>query len=129
VKLGPVLLAGNTVVAVPSPLAPLGVLEEQFGPALPIIPFHMDEEARALANGTDYGLTASIRSADRSRAWELAGQIDAGVTAVNMHGFTSFDARAPLGGVKSSGYGREMGKDGLLEFTWAQQLNDRYSVQ
>ncbi|WP_326791428.1 aldehyde dehydrogenase family protein [Streptomyces sp. NBC_00841] len=105
------------------------VAEEQFGPALPIIPFCTDEEAVALANGTDYGLTASIWSADRSRAWELAGQIDAGVTAVNMHGFTSFDARAPFGGVKGSGYGREMGKDGLLEFTWAQQLNDRHSVQ
>ncbi|MEU6320724.1 aldehyde dehydrogenase family protein [Streptomyces sp. NPDC047009] len=105
------------------------VTKEQFGPALPVIPFRTDEEAVAVANGTDYGLTASIWSADRSRAWELAGRVDAGVVAVNKHGFASFDVRAPFGGVKSSGYGREMGRDGLLEFTWAQQLNDRHLAQ
>lgn len=98
------------------------VTEEQFGPALPIIPFRTDDEALALANGTRFGLTASIWSGDVARAEKLSGLIDAGVTFVNAHGMAAFDTRAPFGGVKDSGYGREMGNDGLLEFTTAQQF-------
>ncbi|MGW6460260.1 aldehyde dehydrogenase family protein, partial [Streptomyces sp. NPDC055078] len=87
------------------------VADEQFGPALPVIAFRTDDEAVALANGTPFGLTASVWSADRGRAARLAGRIDAGVVSVNAHGFAAFDARAPFGGVGASGYGREMGLD------------------
>ncbi|MFZ2173256.1 MAG: aldehyde dehydrogenase family protein, partial [Rhodococcus sp. (in: high G+C Gram-positive bacteria)] len=101
------------------------VRDEQFGPALPIIGFGSDSEAISLVNATPYGLTSSIWTSDPSRAWEMAGHIDAGVTFINKHGMAAFDPGAPFGGVKDSGYGREMGTEGLLEYTWTQQINDR----
>ena len=102
------------------------VQQEQFGPALPIVAFDDDGEAVRLANGTAFGLTGSVWSADRDRARGLAAQIDAGVTFVNQHGMAGFDPRYPFGGTKGSGYGREMGDEGLLEFTWSQVVNDRH---
>ncbi|MGW5106173.1 aldehyde dehydrogenase family protein [Nocardia sp. NPDC004123] len=101
------------------------VREEQFGPALPIVGFGTEREAISLVNSTPYGLTSSIWTSDPSRAWDMAADIDAGVTFINKHGMTAFDPGAPFGGVKDSGYGREMGTEGLLEFTWTQQINDR----
>lgn len=101
------------------------VTEEQFGPALPIIGFDSDSEAISHVNSTEFGLTSSIWTSDPSRAWAMAGQIDAGVTFINKHGMAAFDPGAPFGGVKSSGYGREMGMEGLLEFTWTQAISDR----
>ncbi|MGX7728290.1 aldehyde dehydrogenase family protein [Rhodococcus sp. 2H158] len=101
------------------------VTEEQFGPALPILGFRTESEAISLVNSTPYGLTSSIWTADPSRAWNMAGEIDAGVTFINKHGMAAFDPGAPFGGVKASGYGREMGMEGLLEFTWTQQISDR----
>jgi aldehyde dehydrogenase len=100
------------------------VTEEQFGPALPIIGFRTDDEAISHVNSTQYGLTSSVWTSDRSRAWDLAGRIYTGVTFINKHGMAAFDQGAPFGGVKSSGYGREMGLEGLLEFTWTQQISD-----
>jgi aldehyde dehydrogenase len=102
------------------------VTEEQFGPALPILPFGTDDEAIGLVNGTPYGLTCSLWSADAVRARQLADRVDAGVVTINQHGMTGFDVRAPFGGTKASGHGREMGNEGLLEFTWSQQVNDRH---
>lgn len=101
------------------------VADEQFGPALPIVGFHSDSEAISLVNATPYGLTSSIWTTDPSRAWAMAGHIDAGVTFINKHGMAAFDPGAPFGGVKDSGYGREMGTEGLLEYTWTHQINDR----
>lgn len=101
------------------------VADEQFGPALPIVGFRSDSEAISLVNATPYGLTSSIWTTDPSRAWEMAGHIDAGVTFINKHGMAAFDPGAPFGGVKDSGYGREMGAEGLLEYTWTHQINDR----
>jgi aldehyde dehydrogenase len=102
------------------------VVEEQFGPALPVLPFETDEQALELVNGTDYGLTCSIWSADSQRALRLAERAETGVATINQHGMLGFDIRAPFGGTKSSGHGREMGNEGLLEFTWSQQVNDRH---
>ncbi|MGW0042281.1 aldehyde dehydrogenase family protein [Rhodococcus sp. NPDC003348] len=101
------------------------VTEEQFGPALPIIGFDSESEAISLVNSTPFGLTSSIWTSDPSRAWAMADQVDAGVTFINKHGMAAFDPGAPFGGVKSSGYGREMGMEGLLEFTWTQAISDR----
>jgi acyl-CoA reductase-like NAD-dependent aldehyde dehydrogenase len=89
-----------------------------------VIGFRTDDEAVALANGTPFGLTSSVWTADSARGWTLADRIEAGVTFVNAHGMAGFDVRAPFGGVKGSGYGREMGKDGLLEFTVPQQARE-----
>ncbi|MFF5988377.1 aldehyde dehydrogenase family protein [Prauserella flavalba] len=104
------------------------VVAEQFGPALPILPFTTDDEAISLVNGTAFGLTSSLWSADVGRAHSLASRIDAGVTFVNQHGMAAFDPRAPFGGTKHSGFGREMGIEGLLEFTWTQAINNRHLV-
>ena len=104
------------------------VQDEQFGPALPVLPFDTDEEAIDLVNGTPFGLTASLWSADTARARGLADRVATGVTFINQHGLAAFDARAPFGGTKQSGYGREMGLEGMREFTWTQQVNDRHAV-
>ncbi|GAA4490474.1 aldehyde dehydrogenase family protein [Rhodococcus olei] len=101
------------------------VTEEQFGPALPILGFRTEREAVELVNSTPYGLTSSVWTSDPNRGWAMAGEIDAGVTFINKHGMAAFDPGAPFGGVKASGYGREMGMEGLLEFTWTQQISDR----
>jgi aldehyde dehydrogenase len=104
------------------------VQDEQFGPALPVLPFGTDQEAIELVNSTPFGLTASLWSADTSRARALVDRVGAGVVFINQHGMTAFDPRAPFGGTKQSGYGREMGLEGMLEFTWTQQVNDRHVV-
>lgn len=87
------------------------VVEEQFGPALPIIRYNDIEEAIAEANKLDVGLGSSVWSSDRDRALEVASRIVAGTTWINSHG--GVDPRVPFGGVKSSGYGLEFGAEGL----------------
>lgn len=92
------------------------VVEEQFGPIIPIIIFSEESEAVAAANDTWAGLGASIWSNDRVRALRLATQIEAGYVWVNDHGAQRLDLRAPFGGMKQSGFGREQGMHGLREF-------------
>jgi aldehyde dehydrogenase (NAD+) len=87
--------------------------EEIFGPVLAIIPVDSEEEAVAVANGTPYGLNAAVWSADVERATRVAGRIDASTVYVNG---ARFNASAPFGGTKQSGYGRERGPHGLEEF-------------
>lgn len=92
------------------------VREEQFGPVLPILPFDNQQEAIALANDSEYGLCSSVWSADRDRAVGVARQIEAGYTYLNGHGPLAQDSRAPFGGFKNSGIGRNLGYEGILEF-------------
>ncbi|UGA40739.1 aldehyde dehydrogenase family protein [Chromobacterium haemolyticum] len=88
--------------------------EEVFGPVAGILRARDEADALRLANDTPFGLGASIYSADKERAWALARQIEAGSVFINRH--TSSDLRLPFGGVKSSGYGRELSEFGLYEF-------------
>ncbi|THD03076.1 aldehyde dehydrogenase [Panacagrimonas perspica] len=81
--------------------------EEQFGPALPVIPFDDVEEAIALANATPFGLGASIWTGNVERALPLIEQLDAGMVWINRHAEGS--KQAPKGGHKSSGLGVEGG--------------------
>jgi aldehyde dehydrogenase (NAD+) len=76
--------------------------------------FRSPVEAVALANNTVYGLAGSVWSQDISLALDMAFQIKAGVIWVNCHNM--FDAAAGFGGYKESGFGRESGKEGLLEY-------------
>jgi len=91
--------------------------EEVFGPIGAVIGFDTDEEAVALANDSDFGLSGGIFSANVGLAYELALQIRTGSVSING-GSGKMSSHAPFGGIKRSGYGREYGEDGLNEFTY-----------
>lgn len=93
------------------------VKEEQFGPILPLLKFSTDEEAIAAANDSRFGLCSSVWTPDPERALRLSKQIEAGYTYINGHGPLAQDSRAPFGGFKQSGIGRNLGFDGVLAFT------------
>lgn len=88
--------------------------EETFGPVAAITHFKTDEDAIVLANMTPYGLGGSVWSKDTVRAEKIAQQIDAGCVFVNQ--FVKSDPRVPFGGMKKSGYGRELSSYGMKEF-------------
>lgn len=88
--------------------------EEVFGPVAVILRAANEEHAVALANDSPFGLGAAVYSADTAKAWHYAEKIQAGAVFVNRH--TSSDLRLPFGGVKDSGYGRELSEFGLYEF-------------
>jgi len=92
------------------------VTMEQFGPVIPVLPFDTDEEAIAAANDTWAGLCGSVWTASAERARTVGSRIQAGYIWVNDHGATRLDLRAPFGGVKQSGYGREQGIEGVRAF-------------
>jgi acyl-CoA reductase-like NAD-dependent aldehyde dehydrogenase len=89
--------------------------EEFFGPVAVIYAFRTEAEAVELANGTDFGLGATVWSRDIERANRLASRIEAGMVFIND--IVRSDPRAPFGGVKASGIGRELGAPGALELT------------
>ena len=89
--------------------------EEIFGPVVTITPFDSEDEAVALANCTDYGLSASVWTSDVSRAHRVAERINSGTVWVNC--WMLRDLRVPFGGMKSSGVGREGGDESLRFFT------------
>lgn len=92
------------------------VAQEQFGPVLPIIPFDSDEEVVAAANESQFGLCSSVWTEDMGRAVAMARRLEAGFTYINGHGPTVQDGRAPFGGFKNSGIGRNLGYEGVLSF-------------
>jgi phenylacetaldehyde dehydrogenase len=97
------------------------VVEEQFGPALPIIRYSTVDEAVAMANGLEVGLGASVWSSDLKAAREVAARIQAGTVWINKHG--AVDPRVPFGGAKQSGYGLEFGVEGLKSLGVPQVIN------
>ncbi|MBA3727167.1 MAG: aldehyde dehydrogenase family protein, partial [Armatimonadetes bacterium] len=88
--------------------------EETFGPAAAVIGADDEDDAIELANQTTFGLGATIWSSDPERARELAMRVEAGSVFVN--GIVKSDPRLPFGGVKNSGYGRELSAEGIREF-------------
>jgi aldehyde dehydrogenase (NAD+) len=87
--------------------------EEIFGPVLAIMPYDSEDDAVRIANGTIYGLAGGVWSGDPERAMRVARRLRAGQIEVNGG---AFNARAPFGGYKQSGVGREAGTYGLEEF-------------
>ncbi|MEG6509013.1 NAD-dependent succinate-semialdehyde dehydrogenase [Methyloligella sp. 2.7D] len=94
-------------------------VEETFGPVAAMIRATDEDDALRLANDTEYGLAASVWSTPE-RGEKLASKIEAGQVAVN--GIVKTDPRLPSGGIKRSGYGRELGPHGILAFVNAQQV-------
>lgn len=88
--------------------------EEVFGPVLSIIEAEDEEECIRIANDTVYGLGASIWTRDIERAQNIASKIEAGSVFIN--GMVKSDPRLPFGGIKLSGYGRELSEVGIREF-------------
>lgn len=88
--------------------------EEVFGPVAVLLRARDAEHALALANDNPFGLGASIYTADEAAAWRYAERLQTGAVFINRH--TSSDLRLPFGGVKASGYGRELSEFGLYEF-------------
>jgi phenylacetaldehyde dehydrogenase len=90
------------------------VQEEIFGPVLVVIPFDSEKEGIALANDNQFGLAASVFTRDISRATRVTRSLDAGTVWINTHDL--IDANTPFGGVKQSGYGKDLGPEQLLHF-------------
>lgn len=88
--------------------------EEIFGPVAAILPVDSDEEAIVTANQSRFGLGASLWTKDLPKAERLSARLEAGLVYVNS--MVRSDPRLPFGGVKRSGYGRELGRQGILEF-------------
>ena len=89
--------------------------EEIFGPVVTLQSFKDEAHAVALANGTKYGLAATIFTQNVARAHRVAAEVDAGIVWVNC--WMVRDLRTPFGGVKASGVGREGGMDAIRFFT------------
>jgi betaine-aldehyde dehydrogenase len=97
------------------------VQEEIFGPVVVIQKFRTEEEAIALANGTNFGLAGAVFSNDLTRAHRVVRAIKSGITWVN--GYHSTYNECPWGGYKQSGWGRELGTFGLEGYTEVKQIN------
>lgn len=89
--------------------------EEVFGPFVTVLTFRDDDEALAIANGTDYGLGGGLWTANLQRAHRLAGAMKSGMVWINS--YKRVNPGSPFGGVGQSGYGREMGFDAMREYT------------
>jgi acyl-CoA reductase-like NAD-dependent aldehyde dehydrogenase len=89
------------------------VAEETFGPVAAIQLARDAAEAIVMANDSPFGLSAMLWSAELERARDLARQLDVGSVFINS--VTTSDPRLPVGGVKLSGYGRELGRAGIVE--------------
>lgn len=89
--------------------------EELFGPVVSVFYFKNDAEAISIANDTRFGLGASIYSKNLTRAEAMAAAIESGMVYINT--IVKSDVRYPFGGIKASGYGRELGPQGLKAFT------------
>ena len=100
---------------------------EVFGPVLAVIPFETEEEAVNIANDIPFGLASGIWTRDISRAMRLIPRMKSGVVWVNTYRMVA--AQAPFGGTKESGFGRERGEAGIMEFTTTRNVMIDYSSE
>lgn len=98
------------------------VVEEQFGPTVPILPFDDEEQVIRLHNESIYGLTSSVWGKEED-AIAVARQLEAGTTMINTAAVQGLDVRFPFGGFKQSGIGREYGVEGIRTYTESHVIN------
>jgi acyl-CoA reductase-like NAD-dependent aldehyde dehydrogenase len=101
--------------------------EEVFGPVLSIIPFATEEEAVAIANDTRFGLASGIWTNDIGRVQRVSRAIRSGMVWVNTYRASA--AQTPFGGVKESGFGRERGEEGMMEFLRTKNVMVDFSTE
>jgi aldehyde dehydrogenase (NAD+) len=118
-----VVLGGNVTDRFVEPTILLGVTpdmkiyrEENFGPVIPVIPFKTDEEAVAIANDTEYGLSSGVITRDEYRGLRIARQLETGMCHINCSSVND-EPHAPFGGAKASGVGRHGGRWATETFT------------
>ena len=101
--------------------------EEVFGPFVSVTVFDTEEEAIQLANGTEYGLGGGLWTRDLARAHRAAGAMSSGMVWINS--YKRVNPGSPFGGVRGSGYGREMGFEAMDEYTYAKSVWVNHSAQ
>ena len=101
------------------------VATEQMSPILPIMKFSSDDEAVGRANGTEYGLGASVWSADQERALAIADRMEAGMTFINGHSLPALHPATPAGGTKQSGCGYEISAEAIEGYTQLQSITTK----
>lgn len=99
--------------------------EEIFGPVLSVIPFDTEEEAVAIANDTRYGLASGIWTRELARMHRVSRALRTGMVWVNT--YRAVAAQTPFGGVKDSGFGRERGEEGMMEFLTTKNVMINFS--
>jgi acyl-CoA reductase-like NAD-dependent aldehyde dehydrogenase len=101
------------------------VQTEPFGPILPILVYDDVDEAIERANATPFGLASSVWTPDPQAGLEIGARLNAGTTFVNGHTVFMVDLSAPFGGIGSSGYGRELGPEGIDEYVFLQSVTNK----
>ena len=103
------------------------MMEETFGPVLPVMPFSGLDEAAALANDSDFGLTASVWSENRKNANYLSSKIETGTVTINDHMSSFSEPGAIWGGIKQSGIGRCHGPIGFKDLVYVKYVSQDFS--